>query len=70
MAVQQVTYKTITTRLYSAEEHEMLNQRNTSHRFDDLKDLGNYAYLLISTVTYTTHDGTVMVDTLAQTETY
>jgi len=65
-----VTYKTITTRIYNAPEGENANSKNADFRRQDLEGFGKYGYVLISTVTAPTHDGTLIIDTLALTETY
>ncbi len=70
MATTTVTYKTITTRIYNVEEGELANSRNGDYRLQDLEGYGRHGYVLVSTVTAPTHDGTLIIDTLALTEEY
>ncbi len=68
MATAQVTYQTITTRVYETEEGHTATANNLSYRMQDLEDYGRRGFTLISTVTAATFDGTLIIDILARTE--
>lgn len=67
MASVQVTYETISTRIYKSEENYSATNNNMAHRAQDLSDYGRRGFTLISTVTAPTFDGTLVIDTLART---
>lgn len=68
MATAQVTYQTISTRVYDTEEGYQASNNNMAYRAQDLEDYGRRGFTLISTVTAATFDGTLIIDTLARPE--
>ncbi|ODT25565.1 MAG: hypothetical protein BGN98_09515 [Microbacterium sp. 69-7] len=67
MTTTQVAYETISTRIYDSEEGYSASNNNMAYRAQDLEDYGRRGFALISTVTAPTHDGTLIIDTLART---
>jgi len=64
------TFQTITTRLYNAADYAASNTRALAYRLEDLNGYGKSGYVLTSTITAPTDEGTTIIDTLTYTDPY